>query len=686
MVPDPVVTLDAGATSATVTLTTEQTSTIKPNDYIVVSISPNPSQYTVGTSGSTVVTINGSLTLPTVTLTSATTYLQKGEPYPISVTLSQAISQPVTINLSYGGTAQLGVDYTQPAGVLTVPAGQTALSVQIPTVTDNLVEPNRVLTVSLAPGSSYQIGSPSSASVTITSQVVPKLSIAATTASVPQGGAATFVITSTQAPAQDTSVNFAVEGTAQAGQNYQPLTGIALLKAGQTSVTVTIQSLQRNITFEPTDMIVGSWPTRVGTVYVKTGQPVTTGTPILSLTEPDLTVTLDASASNRTQLAVGQSCTVQINGESNSVSGSDHGARLHADLGGRGHGAGLEPGVRGHDRGTRARRRRRVSGIHHRRDRAEERCPYRPDRGGQAERERSRRRAGRRPGPRWPDRRGPGHHGADRRLLHRDHAWAAGRPDRRRGGRLVVVTSERITTEPTTEETVLEQPLLELEHVSRMYGEEVVVFALRDVSLRIMAGEFISIVGPSGSGKSTMLGLLGLLDLPSAGKVRVAGRDVSRLDDATRSQLRGDSIGFVFQQFHLIPHLSALGNVETALLYRDMRPRQRREKAYDALDQLGLAARVDHRPVQMSGGEQQRVALARAIVTDPLMVLADEPTGALDSVNAAHVLDIFRNLRTPERAVVMVTHDPTVAGTAARRISMRDGEIVADELLAGSLR
>ena len=231
---------------------------------------------------------------------------------------------------------------------------------------------------------------------------------------------------------------------------------------------------------------------------------------------------------------------------------------------------------------------------------------------------------------------------------------------------------------------VPEQPLLELEHVSRLYGEEVVVYAMHDVSLRIMAGEFISIVGPSGSGKSTMLGLLGLLDLPTAGRVRVAGHDVSRLDDVTRSHVRGDSIGFVFQQFHLIPHLSALGNVETALLYRDMRPRQRKEKAYDALDQLGLGARVDHRPVQMSGGEQQRVALARAIVTDPLMVLADEPTGALDSVNAAHVLDIFRSLQTPERAVVMVTHDTTVANTAARRISMRDGQIVADELLAGT--
>ena len=228
------------------------------------------------------------------------------------------------------------------------------------------------------------------------------------------------------------------------------------------------------------------------------------------------------------------------------------------------------------------------------------------------------------------------------------------------------------------------RPLLELDHVTRMYGDEVVVYALRDVSLQIMAGEFLSIVGPSGSGKSTMLGLLGVLDLPSAGTIRVAGRDVGRLDDATRSRLRGDSIGFVFQQFHLIPHLSALGNVETALLYRDMRPRERRDKARQALEQLGLGPRVDHRPVQLSGGEQQRVALARAIVTDPLMVLADEPTGALDSANAAHVLEIFQSLQSPERAVVMVTHDPTVANTARRRISMRDGTIVGDEVLTGT--
>jgi putative ABC transport system ATP-binding protein len=226
------------------------------------------------------------------------------------------------------------------------------------------------------------------------------------------------------------------------------------------------------------------------------------------------------------------------------------------------------------------------------------------------------------------------------------------------------------------------QPLLELDRVSRVYGEEVEVYALREVSLRVMPGDFMSIVGPSGSGKSTMLGLLGVLDLPTSGTIRIAGKDVSKLDDATRSRLRGDSIGFVFQQFHLIPHLTALGNVETALLYRDMGARERRGRAMAALERLGLAPRAGHRPVQMSGGEQQRVALARAIVTDPLMILADEPTGALDSVNAAHVLEIFKGLESPERAMVMVTHDPSVAATARRKVSMRDGQIVADEQLA----
>jgi putative ABC transport system ATP-binding protein len=224
------------------------------------------------------------------------------------------------------------------------------------------------------------------------------------------------------------------------------------------------------------------------------------------------------------------------------------------------------------------------------------------------------------------------------------------------------------------------QPLLELDRVSRAYGEEVVVYALREVSLTIRAGDFMAIIGPSGSGKSTMLGLLGVLDLPSDGVIRIDGVDVGSLDDAGRSKMRGESIGFVFQQFHLIPHLSAQGNVETALLYRNLSRKERTDRARAALDRVGLGARAGHRPVQMSGGEQQRVAIARAIVTDPLLILADEPTGALDTTNAANVMEIFESLRSPERAIVMVTHDLAVADHAERRVSMLDGQIVADEI------
>jgi putative ABC transport system ATP-binding protein len=233
-----------------------------------------------------------------------------------------------------------------------------------------------------------------------------------------------------------------------------------------------------------------------------------------------------------------------------------------------------------------------------------------------------------------------------------------------------------------SEESTTRAPILELELVSRMYGDEVKVHALREVSLRIYAGDFLSIMGPSGCGKSTMLGLLGCLDLPSSGTVRVGGQDVTGLDDARRSALRGDSIGFVFQQFHLIPHLTAAGNVETALLYRNIKPGVRRYRARHALEQVGLGHRADHRPTQMSGGEQQRVAIARAIVTEPAMILADEPTGALDSANASHVLEVFRNLQSDTRAVVLVTHDIGVASTTNRRVSMRDGRIVSDEWVA----
>jgi putative ABC transport system ATP-binding protein len=228
------------------------------------------------------------------------------------------------------------------------------------------------------------------------------------------------------------------------------------------------------------------------------------------------------------------------------------------------------------------------------------------------------------------------------------------------------------------------ETVLALEGVSRVYGEEVQVHALDEVTLDIRAGEFLSIVGPSGSGKSTLLGLLGILDLPTSGIVRVRGTDATQLSDAERSRLRGEAIGFVFQQFHLIPHLTATGNVEAALLYRGLSARERRGRALSALEQVGLGARHDHRPVQMSGGEQQRVAIARAIATEPSVILADEPTGALDSHNAENVLQIFGDLQSPERAVCIVTHDLHVAHAARRKISMLDGQIVADEVLASA--
>ena len=222
--------------------------------------------------------------------------------------------------------------------------------------------------------------------------------------------------------------------------------------------------------------------------------------------------------------------------------------------------------------------------------------------------------------------------------------------------------------------------VMELANVSRTYGQgEATVFALRNVSLRVLSGEFVSIVGPSGSGKSTMLGLLGCLDVPTSGTITVCGKEITAVGDAERTAVRGRTIGFVFQQFHLIPHLDAAGNVETALLYRGFKPAERRDRALAALQQVGLLPRADHRPVQLSGGEQQGVALARALVTEPRILLGDEPTGALDTKNAAMVMELFANLRSPERAVILVTHDPGVAAAADRKISMLDGEIVADE-------
>lgn len=219
-------------------------------------------------------------------------------------------------------------------------------------------------------------------------------------------------------------------------------------------------------------------------------------------------------------------------------------------------------------------------------------------------------------------------------------------------------------------------PLLELDGVSRRYdvGDAEPVVALRDADLAIAEGEFVAIVGPSGSGKSTMLHLLGALDRPTSGVVRIAGRDVAGLSDEELAQLRNTEIGFVFQQFHLLARTPASANVELPLLYAGVGRSERRRRAADALDLVGLGHRLDHRPNQLSGGEQQRVAIARALVSQPRLLLADEPTGNLDSARGEEVMRLLVELNAERGvALVVITHDEEVAALAPRQVSIRDG-------------
>ena len=202
--------------------------------------------------------------------------------------------------------------------------------------------------------------------------------------------------------------------------------------------------------------------------------------------------------------------------------------------------------------------------------------------------------------------------------------------------------------------------------------------ALRGVSVTIPAGDYAAILGPSGSGKSTLMHLLGGLDRPTTGTLRIAGRDVTELGATELARLRNHTIGFVFQSFHLLPRTTAVDNVALPLVYGGVRAGERRRRAADMLDRVGLGHRLRHRPNQLSGGEQQRVAIARALVTGPTLLLADEPTGNLDSATGAEVLALLETLnRESGVAVVLVTHDQEVAGRAARQIRMRDGLVVA---------
>ncbi|WP_309227151.1 ABC transporter ATP-binding protein [Micromonospora thermarum] len=223
-------------------------------------------------------------------------------------------------------------------------------------------------------------------------------------------------------------------------------------------------------------------------------------------------------------------------------------------------------------------------------------------------------------------------------------------------------------------------PAIEAVDVSRTYQlDGVSVPALRGVSLTVAPGDYVALVGPSGSGKSTLMHLLGGLDRPTGGRLAIGGREVGSLSPGELAALRNETIGFVFQAFHLLPRTSAVDNVALPLVYRGVGARQRRERAAAMLGRVGLGHRLDHRPNQLSGGEQQRVAIARALVTDPTVLLADEPTGNLDSVTGAAVLELLERLNAESGvALVMVTHDHEVAARARRRIAMRDGVVVAD--------
>jgi putative ABC transport system ATP-binding protein len=227
-------------------------------------------------------------------------------------------------------------------------------------------------------------------------------------------------------------------------------------------------------------------------------------------------------------------------------------------------------------------------------------------------------------------------------------------------------------------------PVIQVHDVTKTYDlGQIKVHALRDISLCIDRGDFVAIMGSSGSGKSTLMNILGCLDIPTSGRYEIDGTDVSHMDEDDLSDLRNRKLGFVFQSFNLVPRTSAIANVELPLAYAGLSHAERRRRATAALGAMGMANRLHHQPSELSGGQQQRVAVARAIVTNPSLILADEPTGNLDSHSTEDVLAIFARLNGEGRTVVLITHEPDVADQAKRMIRLSDGEIVEDRRMLG---
>jgi putative ABC transport system ATP-binding protein len=232
---------------------------------------------------------------------------------------------------------------------------------------------------------------------------------------------------------------------------------------------------------------------------------------------------------------------------------------------------------------------------------------------------------------------------------------------------------------------VTSTPILRLDDVGKVYRSgSLEVAAVRGVSLTVHEGEFVAIMGPSGSGKSTLMHVIGCLDTPTTGTYHLAGEDVSAMRESALAEVRNRRIGFVFQQFNLLSTMSAWRNVELPLVYAGLPRAERRRRAVDALTRVGLADRVDHRPGELSGGQQQRVSVARALVTDPQLILADEPTGNLDSTSTTDVLDLLDELQAQGRTIVLITHEHDVAARAHREVHMRDGQLLEVDRVGAS--